>query len=78
MEGLKVRSGFLVTHDQPTIVWEPSHRPFHDVARLAQAATDAASAAHYLAMAEQYLVVAEAEYKLAAQLEKLMPPSTAQ
>ena len=44
--------------------------------RLAQDAIDPEAATNYLAMAEQYLVVAEAEQKLAAQLEKLMPPST--
>ena len=44
--------------------------------RLARAATDPEARATYLAMAEQYLVVCQAELDLAEKLEKLMPTST--
>src|SRR5262245_28213524 len=38
MKGVKVRSDFFVTRSQPTVGGKPSHRTFHHVTGLAQAA----------------------------------------
>jgi hypothetical protein len=63
----------------PTEARKRAERPLDradECMRLAHTANDPEARANYLAMAEQYLVVARAEHDLAEWLEKLMPTST--